>query len=89
MAVSDTGATGNFLLPDTPVKNLRPETTPIKPTYQMGNKSVQHIRVKLIIQTYQWQQGNYTFYQGSAHTSLVSIKMLCDSGCAVTYDAEY
>ena len=51
------GATGHFLRPGTPAKNIRPTNNPIVP--------------------------------GLAHTSLISIKILIDAGCKVTYITEH
>ena len=84
--IGDAGATGTFLLPGAPVKNLRAATTPLKILLPDGGviKSTHQCHLDI-----PWLPNEATkahIVPGLAHTSLISIKQLCDNGCTVVYD---
>ena len=85
-AIIDSGATGHFILPGSPIKNINPETRPL----------VIHLPDGMTLQ-YTHTGNLYTPWipkaatqehvvPGLSHTSLVSINMVCDAGCKVSYD---
>ena len=85
MGIADAGATGHFLQPGAPAKNIKIASKPI---------SISQPDVKELISTHECEIDNPDLPKaarkahivpGLAHTSLVSIKMLIDAGCFVTY----
>ena len=89
MGISDAGATGHFLQPGTPAKNIRPTNNPISISQPDGGK---------LESTHECEIDNPKLPQAAraahivpslVHTSLISIKMLIDAGCKVTYDTEH
>ena len=86
MAVADAGATGHFVLPGTPVIDVLPTSNPISINLPDGSviKSTHTCRINI-----PWLPESATrahIVPGLAHTSLISIAVLCDAGCKVTYD---
>ena len=80
---------GHFLQPSTPAKNIRPKNNPISISQPDGGK---------LESTHECEIENPKLPQAAiaahivpaiAHTSLVSIKMLIDAGCKVTYDTKH
>ena len=89
MGIADAGATGHFLQPGTPVKNIRPTDNPISISQPDGGK---------LESTHECEIDNPKLPQaaraahivpGLAHKSLISIKMLIYAGCKVTHDTEH
>ena len=85
MAISDSGATGRFLLPGTPVNNISPGTRYllINPPYGETIKSTYTWKLEI-----PWLPDKAKISHivtGLVHSSLVSIKFLCESGFKVIY----
>ena len=89
MGIADAGATGHFLQPGTPAKTIRQTNNPISISQPDGGK---------LESTHEFDIDNPKLPQsaraahivlGLAHTSLISIKMLIDAGCKVTYDTKH
>ena len=86
MAVTDSGATGNFVLPGTKVSDMKiskknliinlPDGTQLKSTHtcyiDVPWLPKEAIRAHIV--------------PGMAHTSLIPIKVLTDAGCKVFYE---
>ena len=86
MAVADAGATGHFVLPGTPVIDVLPTSNPITINLPDGSviRSTHTCRINI-----PWLPESATrahIVPGLAHMSLISIAVLCDVGCKVTYD---
>ena len=85
-ALADAGATGHFVLPDTPVINVKVARHPLKINLPDGDCLTSTHTYTLGIL---WLPNNAKeahIVPGLAHASLISIKILCDAGCKVTYD---
>ena len=89
LGISYAGATGHFLQLCTPAKNERTTNNPISTSQPDGGK---------LESTHECETKNPKLSQaeraahivpGLAHTSLISIKMLIDAGCKVTYNTEH
>ena len=85
-AIADAGATGHFVLPGAPVLDVQPAKKPLIINLPDGEviKSTHTCRLNL-----PWLPEEATrahIVPGLAHTSLVSIKVLCDAGCEVNYN---
>ena len=87
MAVADSGATGNFILPGTKVSNMKiskkPITINLPDVTQLKSTHTCEINVPRIPK--EARQAHVV--PGMAHTSLISMKILTDVGCKVVYDA--
>ena len=85
-AIADAGATGHFLLPGTPVIDVMPATKPISINLPDGSviRSTHTCRLNIPWLPEEATKGHIV--PGLAHTSLVSISVLCDAGCRVEYD---
>ena len=86
MAVADAGATGHFVLPGTPVTNVKVERHPLKINLPDGDWLTSTHTCTMDIP---WLPNNAKeahIVPSLAHASLISIKILCDAGCKVTYD---
>ena len=86
MAVADAGATGHFVLPDTPVTNIKIARHPLKINLPDGGCLTSTHTCMLDIPWLPNGAKEAHIVPGLAHTSLISIKILCDAGCKVTYD---
>ena len=89
MAIADAGATGHFVLPGTPIKNIKPAGKPLCIKLPYG-KQIKYIHTRQI--DISWLPEAATrahIVPGLAHTCLVyiSITIICDAGCKVEYDA--
>jgi hypothetical protein len=84
--VEDAGATGNFMLLGAPVTKISPTKAPIIINLPDGSqiKSTHTCEIDNPDLPNAARQAHIV--PGLAHTSLVSIKMLCDAGCIVAYD---
>ena len=85
MGIADEGATGHFLQPGAPAINIKRAKNPISISQPDGKK---------LVSTHECDTDNPNLPKaarkahivpGLAHTSLVSVKMLIDAGCFVTY----
>eukprot|EP00978_Attheya_sp_CCMP212_P008669 scaffold20390_cov59-Attheya_sp.AAC.1 len=85
-AVADAGATGNFMVPGAPVTNISPTKKPIVINLPDGSQIKSTHTCKIDNPDLPQEARHAHIVPGLAHTSLVSIKMLCDAGCTVTYD---
>ena len=88
MAIADAGATGHFLLPGTPVTDVRPAKTPIRINLPDGGCIKSTHTCMLDIPWLPREARMAHIVPGLAHTSLVSMSVLCDAGCRVEYDEE-
>jgi hypothetical protein len=87
VAVADAGATGNFMIPGAPVTNISPSTkTPIIINLPDGSQIKSTHTCEIDNPDLPKEARHAHIVPGLAHTSLVSIKMLCDAGCILTYD---
>ena len=86
MAIADTGATGHFLLPVAPAIDVKPTEKAISILLPDGERITSTHECELNIPSLPQEAKKAHIVPKLAHTSLVSIKMLCDAGCRVTYD---
>ena len=86
MAVADAGATGHFVLPGTPVKNVKVARHPLKINLPDGDCLTSTHTCTLDILWLPNDAKEAHIVPGLAHASLMSIKILRDAGCKVTYD---
>ena len=89
MGISDAGATGHFLHPSTPAKKIRPTDNPISINQPDGGKLESTHECEIDNPKLPQAARAAHILQGLAHTSLISIKILIDAGCKVTYDTEH
>lgn len=85
-AVSDSGATGHFLVAGAPAVNIRRATDPIHVTLPDGSKIHSSHTCNLDIP---WLPSHLTeahILPGLAHSSLISTRKFCDAGCQVVFD---
>ena len=87
-AIADAGATGHFVVPGAPVLDIKPATKPLIINLPDGEtiRSTHTCRLNL-----PWLPEEATeahIVPGLAHTSLMSIKVLCDAGCEVIYTGQ-
>ena len=85
-AVADAGATGHFVLSGAPVIDIRPLTNPLIVNFPDGERVKSTHTCKLDLPWLPRKAGEAHIVSGLAHTSLVSIKVVCDAGCKVIYD---
>ena len=88
-AISDTGATENFVLPGTPVKNVQPARKPISVNIPDGSKIRSTHICNLDIAGIQEKEKHAHIFPGLAHASLIQIIILCDAGCKVNLMKTY
>ena len=90
MTVADTGATGYFVLPGTPVIDALPTTSPISINLPDGSviKSTHTYRDNIPWLPESVTRAHIDIVPGLAHTSLISTAVLCNTGCRVTYDRD-
>ena len=86
MAVADAGATGHFVLPDTPITNVKVARHPLKIKLPDRDCLTSTHTCTLDIPWLPNDAKEAQVVPRLAHASLISIKILCDSGCKVTYD---
>ena len=85
-AISDSGATGHFLLQGAPVVNKRPTASPLKITLPNG-KSIQSTHTCNL--DIPWLPDVLTeahIVPGLSHSSLISTRKFADAGCKVLFD---
>jgi hypothetical protein len=85
-AIADAGATGHFVIPGTPVTNITPAIHPLRINLPDGKTLVSTHTCRLNVPWLPEKAKEAHIVPGLAHASLVSIKILCDAGCKVTYD---
>ena len=88
MAVADAGATSHFVLPGAPVTNITPTDSPLVITLPDGQTLQSTHTCELSAPWLPVRARKAHIVPGLAHTSLVSIKMLCEAGCKVAYDED-
>jgi hypothetical protein len=88
MAIADAGATSHFLVTGAPVINRRTAIAPIKINLPDGAQLKSTHTATLNIPSIPKSARQAHIVPGLTHTSLVSIKSLCDAGCIVTYTKE-
>ena len=86
MAVADAGATGHFVLPGTHVTNIKIARHPLKINLPDGDCLTSTHTCMLDIPWLPKETKEAHIVPGLAHALLISIKILCDTGCRVTYD---
>ena len=87
-AIADARETGKFFLPGTPVKNIKPATNPLTTNLPDGDHIKYTHKRQLDISCTPEEAKEAHIVPGLAHTSLVSINVLCDTGCNVEYDTK-
>ena len=85
-AIADTGETGHFVLPGTHVKIIKPATNILTINLSDGYNIKSTHTCQLEIQCLPEEAKEAHIFPGLAHTSFVSIKVLCNTGCNVEYD---
>ena len=86
MAVADAGATVHFVLPGTPVTNIKIARHPLKINLPDGDCLTYTHTCTLDIPCLLREAKEAHIVPGLAHASLISVKILCDAGCKVTYN---
>ena len=86
MAIADAGATGHFLLPGAPVTDIKAATAPLIITLPDGKEIKSTHTCLLDTPTFPKAARQAHIVPGLAHTSLISIKALCDAGRQAMYD---
>ena len=84
MAVVDVGATGRFVLPDTPVSNIKIARHPLKIKLPDGDCLTSTHTYTLDTPWLPNEAKEAHIVPGLAHALLISIKILGDTGCKVT-----
>ena len=85
MGIADAGATGHFLQPGAPAINIKRASNPISISQPDGKKIVSTHECEIDNPNLPKAERKAHIVPGLAHTSLVSVKMLIDAGCFVTY----
>ena len=87
-AISDSGATGHFLVEDALVINKQPAQKPIQIMMPDGSKLLSTHTCNLDIP---WLPDTMTeahIVPGLSHASLISTRKFCDAGCRVAFDED-
>ena len=79
--ISDAGVTGNCFLTGTHVKNIKISTNPLTINLPDGYQIKSTHTCQLEISCIAVEEKEAHIVPGLAHTSLVSIKVLCNAGC--------
>ena len=85
LGITDAGATGHFLQPRVPAINTRRTKNPISISQPDGGKLKSTHECEIDNPLLLKAATKAPIVPGLAHTSLVSIKILIDAGCFVTY----
>ncbi len=85
-AISDSGATGHFLVENAPATNICPATNPITITLPNGKTIKSTHTCNLDIPWMPSEMTQAHIVPGLAHSSLISTKVFCDAGCKVSFD---
>ena len=86
MAIEYAGATGHFVLPGTSVTEISPATISLVINLPDGETIKSTHTYKLAIPWLPDESKISHIVPGLVHSSLVSIKVLCDVGCKVIYE---
>jgi len=87
-AISDSGATGHFMVEGAAVINKQPATKPIQIMMPDGSKLLSTHTCNVDIP---WLPNTMTgahIVPGLSHASLISTRKFCDAGCRVAFDQE-
>jgi len=85
-AISDSGATGHFVMEDAPVTNVRPTRHPVRITCPNGETMSSTHECNLDIPWLPQEMTKAHIVPGLTHSLLISIKKFCDEGCRVIFD---
>ena len=85
MGIEDAGAKGHFLQPGAPSINIRKTNNPISISQPYGGKLESTHECEIDNPKLPQEARKAHIVPGLAHTSLISIKMMIDAGCFVTY----
>ena len=88
-AIADSGATGHFLLPNLQVHNKQIATAPLLITLPDGEAINSTHTGNLNIPGLPDKANEAHIVPGLAHSSLISIKQLCDNGCTVLFTKKH
>ena len=88
MAIAGAGATGYFLQPGAKAINIKPTQDPISIIIPDGKRIRLTHECELDLPNLPNDAKKAYIVLGLAHTSLISIQMLCDAGCNVTYNED-
>ena len=88
MAIADAGATAHFAIPGAPVINKKIASNPLTINLPDGEQLHSTHTCELDIPWLPRKARQAHIVPGLQHTSLISIKVLCDAGCKVSYDEE-
>ena len=88
-AIADAGATCHFMIPGAPVIDIKPATKPLIINLPDGETIQSTYTCKLNIPWLPEEATRAHIVPGLAHTSLVSIKVLCDDVCKVAYNGKH
>ena len=86
MAIADAGATAHFAIPGAPVINKKIASNPLTINLPDGEQLHSTHTCELDIPWLPQAARIAHIIPGIQHTSLISIKVLCDMGCKVSYD---
>ena len=87
-AISDSGATGRFLVEDAPVVNKQVAANPISITLPNGKTIKSTHTCNLDIPWLPHVMTEAHIVPGLAHSSLIATRKFCDAGCRVIFDLE-
>ena len=85
-AIADTGATGNFVLPENPVSNIEAATNPLVINMPDGKKIMSTHTCLLNAPGLPEKAKVARIVPGLAHAPLVFINKLYDAGCKFSYE---
>ena len=88
MAIAYAGATGDFLQPGPTAINIQPTDNLISIIIPDGKRITSTHECEIDLPELPSEANKTHIVPGLAHTSLISIKMLRDAGCKVTYDED-
>ena len=87
-AIAGAGSKGNFILPGAPLKHIQPSNRPLVVHLPYG-KTLQYTHTGNLDLPWLSKEGTRAHVVlGLSNTSYVSIKMLCNAGCKVSYEKE-
>ena len=87
--IADAGATGHFLLPEAPVVNKSETTNPLTIHLPGGDTLSSTNTCDVDIPCLPKKARRAHIVPGLAHSSLISIKVLCEHGCTVLYKGDH
>ena len=88
MAVADSVATGNFILPVTKVSNMKISKKPLTINLPDGTQLKLMHACEINVPRLPKESRQAHGVPCRAHTSLIPMKILTDAGCNVVYDAQ-